>query len=349
MPPWLYIVLVGAGAALCLLQAGIFSGLNLALLGVSRLRLEVEARGGNADADTVLTLRRDANFLLASILWGNVAVNVGFTLLTDSLLSGLLAFGLSTLGITLLGEILPQAWFSRNAIAIGARLAPMVRVWQVLLWPLARPTGWVLDAIVGPEGVTFFRERDVQSLLELQMAEGTEMSRMEALGAMNLLELDDVPVSSLGEPLHPDSIIGLPCQDGRPVLPAFALTLDDPFVQQVAAARRHWVVLTDPDGHEPLLVLDAGRFLRRLVTARAPFDARVCCHRPIVVRDPHQPLGQVVRRLEVEPEHPDDDVVDRDVILYWHEQERRVVTGADLLGWILRGIVARRERDKGGG
>lgn len=349
LPAWLPTLLTAVAAVLCLVQAGIFSGLNLALLGVSRLRLEVEAKGGNPHAVTVLALRRDANHLLASILWGNVAVNVGFTLLTDSLLTGFLAFLLSTLGITLFGEILPQAWFSRNAIAIGARLAPMVRVWQVLLWPLARPTGWVLDRIVGTEGIAWFRERDVQTLLELQMAEGTEMSRMEALGAMNLLELDDVPVSGLGQTLDPTSVLPLPRHGRHPVFPPFDLDLDDPFVLQVAASGRHWIVLTDVETDEPMLVLDGDSFLRELVTADAPFDPLAHCHRPVIVRDPDEPLGQVIRHLEVEADHPDDDVIEQDLILYWGEEDgsRRVVTGSDLLGWILKGIVGRKTRSRG--
>lgn len=76
---------------LCLVQSGIFSGLNLALFGLSRVLLEVEAQAGNTDAATILALRRDANGLLTTILWGNVAVNCLLTVLLDSVLAGALA------------------------------------------------------------------------------------------------------------------------------------------------------------------------------------------------------------------------------------------------------------------
>lgn len=49
-------------------------------------------------------------------------------------------------------------------------------------------------------------------------------------------------------------------------------------------------------------------------------------------------LGDVIGQLKVEPERPDDDVVDYDLILVWGAQ-RRVITGADLLGRLLRGIA----------
>lgn len=77
---------------LCTLQTGIFSGLNLALFSVSRLRLEVEAASGNTDAAKLYALRADSNFALAAIIWGNVATNVILTLLSESVLAGLGAF-----------------------------------------------------------------------------------------------------------------------------------------------------------------------------------------------------------------------------------------------------------------
>ncbi|NIQ31706.1 MAG: DUF21 domain-containing protein, partial [Acidobacteria bacterium] len=77
-----------AGIAFCLSQSAMFSGLNLAFFSVSRLQLEAEAEQGNAAALRVLRLRDDANFLLCTILWGNVSVNVLLALLSESVLAG---------------------------------------------------------------------------------------------------------------------------------------------------------------------------------------------------------------------------------------------------------------------
>ncbi|MED5289226.1 MAG: Mg2+ and Co2+ transporter CorB, partial [SAR324 cluster bacterium] len=46
-------------------------------------------------------------------------------------------------------------------------------------------------------------------------------------------------------------------------------------------------------------------------------------------------------KLRVHPEHAEDDVIDNDLILCWAE-ERRIITGADLLGRLLRGIAGRQ-------
>ncbi|MCG6936235.1 MAG: CNNM domain-containing protein, partial [Proteobacteria bacterium] len=88
--------LVWIGILFCISQSAMFSGLNLALLGISRLRLEVEATAGNPDAIRILTLRKDTNFLLTTVLWGNVAINVLLTLLSKSVMTGLTAFFFST-------------------------------------------------------------------------------------------------------------------------------------------------------------------------------------------------------------------------------------------------------------
>ena len=54
-------VLVWVGIAFCITQAAIFSGLNLAIFSISKLRLEVAAAGGNRDAVELLELRKDSN------------------------------------------------------------------------------------------------------------------------------------------------------------------------------------------------------------------------------------------------------------------------------------------------
>lgn len=107
------------GIALCLSQSAMLSGLNLAVFRLSRLQLETQAEAGDADAQAVLALRRDANFTLATVLWGNVAVNVLLTLLADSVLAGVAAFLFSTVVITLLAEISPQAYFSQHALRLA--------------------------------------------------------------------------------------------------------------------------------------------------------------------------------------------------------------------------------------
>ena len=64
------------GILFCVSQSAMFSGLNLAFFSVSKMRLKIEISHGNAAAVKVLKIREDSNFLLTTILWGNVGINV---------------------------------------------------------------------------------------------------------------------------------------------------------------------------------------------------------------------------------------------------------------------------------
>ncbi len=188
------------GIAICLAQSGLFSGLNLAVFSISRLRLEAAAAAGEVGAERVLAFRRNANFTLAVILWGNVSVNVLLAILADSVMTGVVAFLFSTVLITFCGELFPQAFFARHALRMVGLLAPVLRFYQAVLYPVARPTGWMLDKLVAPEGVPWFTERELQRVLRHQAkVGGTEINPVEATGAINFLALDDLPVGEEGE------------------------------------------------------------------------------------------------------------------------------------------------------
>src|SRR5210317_2640825 len=93
------------GIIFCVSQSAMFSGLNLAFFSISKLRLEIEAKNNNKHALKVARMREDSNFLLTTILWGNVGINVLLTLLSNSVMAGALSFIFSTVVITFLGEI----------------------------------------------------------------------------------------------------------------------------------------------------------------------------------------------------------------------------------------------------
>jgi hypothetical protein len=331
-------VLVWLGIALCITQSAIFSGLNLAIFSISKLRLEVEAAGGNRDASGLLALRKDSNLTLATVLWGNVTVNVLLTLLSDSVLAGIGAFAFSTIAITLFGEIFPQAYFSRNALRMAARFSPLLRVYEVALFPIAKPTAIILNLWLGPEGITFLRERDFRALITRHAGvAGADVSHLEALGALNFLDLDDILVADEGELVDPRSIITLPFANERPVLPKFQRSPDDPFLRSLHASGKKWVIIVDASGR-PSFVLDAHHFLRDSLFSTTSVDPEIYWHRPIIITDMRTPLGSVIGRMKVKAEHPEDDVIDNDLILVWGHQ-KRIITGADLLGRLLRGIV----------
>lgn len=337
-------VLTWIGIVLCLSQSAMFSGSNLAFFSLGRMRLEAEVEKGNKSAVRVLKLRKDSNLLLCTILWGNVSVNVLLALLSDSVLAGVWGFVFSTVGITFFGEIMPQAYFSRHALRVGAMLTPIMRIYQILLFPFAKPCAVILDGWIGPEGPTFYRERDIEIILEKHINEtSSEISANEGRGALNFLDLDDRTISTEG------SVV-----DGATIY-QFAVNLDLPVIQSpdtddgkqfVESLKKHpslWAVITGDRG-VPQLVLDTNQYMSALFTAESEVDIYAYCHRPIVVEDKGTTLDDVLGEFVVEASDKDDHVVDRDVVLFWTDGEKRIVTGADIFGRLLRGI-ARREED----
>jgi metal transporter CNNM len=326
------------GIIACVAQSGLFAGLNLAVFSLSQIRLQIEVDGGNADAAKVLELRQNSNQVLATVVWGNVSTNVLLTLLSDSVLAGLSAFFFSAFAITLLGEIIPQAYFSRNALRMTVRFLPFMNFYRVILFPLAKPTAMLLDWWLGPEGVSFLREQDIRQLIARSAAAGGDIGKLEATGARNFLDLDDVPVSEEGELVHEQSIISMPQANHRCVLPKFDRSPDDQFLRKIDASGKKWVIVTDLEG-EPVFVLDAHHFLRDALFNELESDPSTYWHRPIIVRDLKTRLGEVIGLMKVIPERPDDDVIHNDMILVWSSQ-RRIITGSDLLGRLLRDIAS---------
>jgi hypothetical protein len=89
--------------------------------------------------------------------------------------------------------------FSRNALRMVARLTPLLKVYQVGLFPIAKPTAIILNWWLGPEGITFLRERDFQALITKHVgAVRADVGHLEAIGALNFLDLDDILVVDEG-------------------------------------------------------------------------------------------------------------------------------------------------------
>jgi hypothetical protein len=331
-------ILVWAGIVICLAHSAMFSGLNLAFFSIPRLRLEIEATNKNAAAINVLQLRKDSNFLLTTVLWGNVGINVLLTLLSDSVMAGLSAFLFSTVAITLLGEIIPQAYFSKHALTVAAKFTPVIRFYQYLLYPVTKPSALLLNWLVGMESIIYFKEKSLQNLIHRHVEDDSaEIDFVEGMGAINFLSLDDLMISQEGRPLNPKSIIPMEHEKGIPVFPEFTRNHYDIFLQKVNESKEKWVVFVN-ESLEPSLVMDADGFLRSALLDKKLANPLDFSHKPIVIRNSSERLGDIIHLLQLSPDNEGDDVIDQDIILLWSDV-KQVITGADILGRLLQGIV----------
>ena len=96
-------------------------------------------------------------------------------------------------------------------------------------------------------------------------------------------------------------------------------------------------MITD-ETDSPKLALDSDAFLRHVLFRKEPVAPFKFCHAPIIVQSKSAPLGSVLGRLKAGSREPADNIIEHDVILLWGD-EKRVITGPDILGRLMQGIT----------
>ncbi|KAK5879110.1 hypothetical protein CesoFtcFv8_024448 [Champsocephalus esox] len=166
LPLWLQCILI----SFLLVLSGMFSGLNLGLMALDPMELRIVQSCGTEKekkyARKIEPIRSKGNYLLCSLLLGNVLVNTTLTILLDDLIgSGLGAVVASTVGIVIFGEIVPQALCSRHGLAVGANTIMVTKFFMLLTFPVSFPVSKLLDVLLGQEiGTVYNREKLVGML-----------------------------------------------------------------------------------------------------------------------------------------------------------------------------------------
>ncbi|MFC1644448.1 CNNM domain-containing protein [Patescibacteria group bacterium] len=149
------------------LLSGLFSGLTLGLLGLNKTDLERKIKLGNKEAKKVYSVRKNGNLLLVTLLIGNVAVNSTISIFLGSIAGGLMAGIIATGLIVIFGEIIPQATFSRHALAIGAKSVWIVRLFTFIFYPVCFPIAWTLNKTLGEEMPTIWSKDELREIVKL--------------------------------------------------------------------------------------------------------------------------------------------------------------------------------------
>ncbi|XP_068544455.1 metal transporter CNNM2 isoform X3 [Anas acuta] len=166
LPFWLQVIFI----SLLLCLSGMFSGLNLGLMALDPMELRIVQNCGTDKeknyAKRIEPVRRQGNYLLCSLLLGNVLVNTTLTILLDDIAgSGLVAVVVSTIGIVIFGEIVPQAICSRHGLAVGANTIFLTKFFMMMTFPASYPVSKLLDCVLGQEiGTVYNREKLLEML-----------------------------------------------------------------------------------------------------------------------------------------------------------------------------------------
>ncbi len=146
--------------------SALFSGLTLGLMSLDAQTLKRKMALKDKAAKKVYAVRKNGNLLLTTLLIGNVAVNSTLAIFLGSIASGVAAGLIATGLIVIFGEIAPQAIFSRFALTLGAKVAWLVKIFIIVLYPIAWPIAWVLDKALGEELPTVYSKRELMKIIE---------------------------------------------------------------------------------------------------------------------------------------------------------------------------------------
>ena len=154
-------------SAVLILMSALFSGLTLGLAGLDVNQLDIMKQAGTpsqrANAAKIQPIRAQGNLLLCTLVLGNVAVTSLSSIVLAELTSGYVGVAISTILITIFGEIVPQAVCARYALEIGARAVPIVKFFIILFYPVTKPIALTLDYFLGAEiGNTYSRAAFMQ-------------------------------------------------------------------------------------------------------------------------------------------------------------------------------------------
>ena len=155
-----------------ILLSGMFSGLNLGLMSLDPTTLKLVMESGSKKqriyAKLIYRVRRYGNYLLCTLLLGNVLVNNTLTILLENVLGdGVIAIVASTIAIVIFGEIIPQAICSRHALTIGAYTIWLTYIFMVVTFPLSLPISLILHFILGKEIGAVYTRDELLGLLKV--------------------------------------------------------------------------------------------------------------------------------------------------------------------------------------
>ncbi|MHA1600482.1 MAG: HlyC/CorC family transporter [Alphaproteobacteria bacterium] len=204
-------ILIPLSAILALLVlSAFFSGSETALTAVSLPRMHTLERQGNHRASVVNELWRKKERLIGAILLGNNLVNITATALATSVLIG--AFGdagvaYATIGTTLLvlifAEVLPKTYAIHHADRMALAVAPVLRGFVLVLFPVTHTIHMVVRGTLKLFGVEMSAtlnpdrsEEELRGAIDLHAGEGEEVRHERAM-LRSILDLADVEVSEI--------------------------------------------------------------------------------------------------------------------------------------------------------
>jgi CBS domain containing-hemolysin-like protein len=191
---------------LMLVLSAFFSASETALFASGRVRLTHLAERGQRGARRAVALVRDPAKILAVILVGNNAVNVGAAALATVLLGPVYATLVVTLALLVFAEIGPKTLASLRPEAVACRVSAPLWALSYAFRPVAWASSALVDLLLWPwlrgkrPPRRLFNRQEFLTALQLVAREG-ELEPAETRMAREVLRLRDLRVRQIMIPL----------------------------------------------------------------------------------------------------------------------------------------------------
>lgn len=190
--------------------SGFFSGAEVALVSVSKLKAKQLLEQNTPRAKHLVYLKENFQQTLITILIGNNLVNIAGSAIATKLAldyfgdAGIgIATGLMTFLILTFGEILPKTFCSKHAVTISLMISPLVHYLMLLLtpivWTFHHFSIWVNK--FGPQTVNDYlvTEQELKYMIRIGEQQG-QIKPDEKEMIQNILKFDDTLVNQVMTP-----------------------------------------------------------------------------------------------------------------------------------------------------
>lgn len=209
---FIFIILISLSA--------LFSMSETAFMSINKIRVKTLAEENNKKAILILSLLKEQNRLLSSVLVGNNLVNIAASSLTTSFVISIfgnegtgvaIATGLVTLIILIFGEITPKSLATQNAESIAFGVCRFIKFITIVFTPVVAilniVSGFFVrlfggNAIKGPT----MTEEDLKTIVTVSHEEGV-LEDEEKEMIHNVFEFGDTEIKEIMTPrIHVESI-----------------------------------------------------------------------------------------------------------------------------------------------
>jgi CBS domain containing-hemolysin-like protein len=208
-PKWALVVF----CLVTVVLSAMYCGLTIGLLGMETIYLEIIADAGQEPDRTyarqILPVRKLGHQLLATLLLGNMLTLVLTSQLVAAIVNGseIVNFVVGTLVVLIFGEILPMSFCNNqnNALFAGAKSLSALKVSLLVLYPIAKPLGMMLDCMVGHDAGQVYDRNELKELIRVHCEKFSDKSGIDkdqVRMMLSAMDMNEVTVDAAMTPLN---------------------------------------------------------------------------------------------------------------------------------------------------